>query len=120
MKTKKKFFFAIILAACCGLFSCENDGPRVYTSGYRLNGSFNAVLSGRVTNDGPKTVTEVGFVYSETTSNPTYSDGYKKVCGRTEGEFSAQVPRSPSYPLYFRAYAKTSSGSVYHGNVLTI
>ena len=117
---KRIFLIVLVAMSCLSLASCENDGPSVYTRGYNLSGSYNAVLSGRVSNDGTKTITEVGFLYSETTSSPTYSDGYKKVCGRTEGEFSATVPRSPNYTLYFRAYAKTSSGSVYYGGVLSI
>ncbi len=117
---KRILFTLLIVAACCSLASCDNNGPRVTTKGYTMQGNYSVVLSGSVVNDGPKTITEVGFVYSESTPNPTYSDGYKKVCGRSEGEFSATITRSPSYNLYFRAYAKVGSGSVYYGSVWTV
>lgn len=116
----KRILIAMMVVAVCGLFSsCEEDGLKVTTYGYQLQGSYNVVLQGKVTNEGKKRVTEVGFYYSDVSSIPT-STGYKKVCGHSEGEFVATVPRSPDRDLSFCAYAKVSSGAVTYGSVRTI
>ena len=101
--------------------------PEVSTTGVTYNGdnqtSMKFVWNGELTNAGTPTITEKGFVYSSTNSNPTLKSGqyFRKepVSGTSTGAFSATTSwGSPNQKWYVRAYAISAMDTVY-GSVLS-
>lgn len=69
-------------------------------------------IEGEITDNGGKTPTEAGAVFS-TSSNPTLENG-KSVKGRLAGDrFSVNIPLDPETTYHVRAYATNSAGTGY-------
>ena len=86
--------------------------------------STSAYVTGNYGGTGGYTITELGFCYA-TTSYPTISN-YKKVISSSSvsyntshsGSFSGELsPLTPSTKYYVRAYAKTTVGTFYSGQL---
>lgn len=83
-------------------------------------GSTTASLEGKITSDGgdgsePLAITEVGFCWSENTSEPTIDkDNYKKVTLNEDNSFTIDLTGLKAYTYYYvRAYAKNKNGVGY-------
>lgn len=63
-------------------------------------------ISGTITDNGGYPITERGFCYSTTSTEPTVS-GEKVLCGQGNGTFNTSISGlTPSTTYHFRAYAK--------------
>ena len=93
--------------------SVEFDQYDLYTNRIRLDA--------HVTNDNGAAVTEMGFVYSTSQSNPTLNNASHIVAGQVSGySFGDEITGlSPNTLYYCRAYAKNSVGTGY-SNVIAL
>lgn len=74
---------------------------------------YSATLNGEVSNEGASAVTERGFVYSKSSTNPTVSDS-KTLSGYGTGPYKAQInglDKNTQY--YFKAFAKNANAISY-------
>jgi len=78
-----------------------------------------ATLNGKILNVGKPAMTEKGFCYSTTNSEPTIADTKKVVSGTSAGDYSLTVT-DLTFPMkyYVRAYAIQSGAAVY-GNAVS-
>lgn len=75
-----------------------------------------ATFSGKITSDGNAEVTEVGFCWSETTSEPTLenSSHQKATLNAADNSFTFKATGLKAYTYYYvRAYAKNKNGVGY-------
>ncbi|MFC0878245.1 YDG domain-containing protein [Saccharicrinis sp. FJH2] len=86
--------------------------PVVIGSASESSGDIN--LTGNVTSENGAPVTEKGFVWSTSISEPTTTDG-TKIINETggSGEFTSQITSPPTGTYYIRAYAINSGGTSY-------
>lgn len=118
---KRILFTLLIVAACCGLASCEKDSNQPYVEGHHQNlNGYKAKLTGKADGKGTCVITEVGFCYQRGAYGSPDVFGSHIVCGYAEGDFSCVIDRYPSDPLTYRAYAKVSTGKTYYGGNHTI
>jgi len=98
-------------------FTTESSIPTVTTtSGATGVTTSSATVAGNVLTDNGATITERGFVYSMTETNPTTSHSKATVSGTT-GTMSREITGlSIGTKYYFRAYATNARGTGY-GNV---
>lgn len=78
-----------------------------------------AVFNGKILNVGKPALTEKGFCYSATNTNPSITDNKKVVSGTSAGDYSLKVT-DLSFPekYYVRAYA-IQSGTAVYGNAVS-
>ena len=99
-------------------FSTVNGLP-VVTTGTPTTTATTITANGDVTDNGGYNVTERGFCYSTTNSEPTILDP-KVANGSGKGAFSITISElQPSTTYYIRAYATNSIGTAY-GDVVSI
>ena len=99
-------------------FQTTTGLPDVAT-GSAISKATSLTISGEVIANGGYSVTERGFCYSNTNSEPTLADT-KTRSGSGNGSYSASIaPLDVATIYYVRAYATNSIGTAY-GNIVTI
>jgi len=83
------------------------------TSDNISSGNSTCVADGNVTDEGSSSVTERGFVYSDTNSSPTILDTVVSATSSGAGAFSVNIYNIGANNHYGRAYAKNSTGIAY-------
>lgn len=101
----------------------EGAAPSPTTPGVTTEGSTNvsanaATIQGKVLSDGGAVISQRGFYWSETNSNPDQSSNVEFVSGTT-GDFSKTISGlKENTTYYFRAFAANSIGTTL-GDVIT-
>jgi sugar lactone lactonase YvrE len=89
--------------------------PTVSTTSPATNiSSFTATVSGNVTSDGGRTITQRGVVFSTSQSTPTLTNSAKVTVAGTSGVYNANISGlSANTKYYARAYATNANGTSY-------
>ena len=104
-------------------FTLRTDVATVVTNQASNITSTTADISGKVDNDNGNAVTERGFVYSTSNTNPTLDDVddvnvFRRSSGSGTGSFSAALTGlQPATKYYFNTYAISEAGTSY-GNIV--
>ncbi|MBU0488409.1 MAG: hypothetical protein KKD31_10725 [Bacteroidetes bacterium] len=93
---------------------------QVVSNSFTATGGTSGTLSGEIIQLGFHSITDYGFVWSNTSANPTYTD-HRISLGQTTttGVFTSPLAGiTPSVDHYFRAYA-VSNSTIYYGDVIS-